>query len=191
MPVETIVGETIQETHLQLHVVGRLEPLNSDMRWLYSIFICFVLCSCLGASSPSDDVLTQTFVTYERRFLEVESFCYNQKNLRSIKFENSKLIVSTESGAANLNSAEELLLGNFFRDTKMSQIDCRFVYSSSGIGRLFAVRFIAYAVGMGFSGRIKAIDHFIDGRSDLRTNDIARRELRKLPKEGWYIYEPK
>jgi len=158
------------------------------MRSIYTLAAVFSLAACTP-SPPSDEKLTNVFTAYEQRFSEVEQLCFTRNDIRSINIEDDKYRVRTESGMGTLSQAEENQVIGFLRDTGLLQLDCLWLYSQ-GHGELVRISFIAYATGLSVSGRSKSINHLLPADQAWQNEATKRGELRALPKENWFIYEP-
>lgn len=158
------------------------------MRSIYTLAAIFSLAACTP-SPPSDEKLTKVFTAYEQRFFEVEQLCFTRKDIRSISIEDGKYRVRTESGVGTLSQVEENQAIGFLKDTALLQMNCLWIYSQ-GRGELVGISFLAYATGLSVSGRSKSIDHVFSADKSWENDAAKRGELRALPNESWFIYEP-
>ena len=158
------------------------------MRSIYTLAAIFSLTACTP-DPPSDEKLTKVFMANERRFVEAEQLCFTRKDIRSISLESNKYRVRTETGEGTLSQIEENQITGFLRDMALLQMNCLWLYSE-GHGKLVHVSFSAYATGLSVSGRSKSIDHVFLADKAWENEAAKRGELRALPKEGWFIYEP-
>ena len=158
------------------------------MRSIYILAAIFSLAAC-APNPPSDAELTKIFTDHEQQFYEAEQLCFTRKDIRSISIEDGKYQVRTESGVGILSHAEEKQVTGFLRDTALLQMNCLWLYSQ-GHGELVGISFLAYATGLSVSGRSKSIDHVFPTNKAWKNDAAKRGELRALPRENWFIYEP-
>jgi hypothetical protein len=158
------------------------------MRLVFTLIVLIILAAC-SPDAPSDSELARVFSSHERQFSNAEQLCFARKEIRSIRIKNGKYQVETDSGNGALSQSEINQVAGLFRDTGLLQMNCLWLYSQ-GQGELSSSKFWFYATGLGVSGRSKSIDHVFPVAQAWENESMRRGELRSLPKEHWFIYEP-
>lgn len=161
-------------------------------RWLV-LPVTLVLTAC-GPQIPTDAALSQLFLMHEQRFLEAEQLCFAYPELRAIEVDGDRVETRSDSYGKSvlINDRDTASVLSFLKETGLLQISCHYLYVDQK-SHLTSISFTAYAVGISVSGRIKGIKRLLNKKlgNERLQQDLRNNEVRPLPREDWYIYEPK
>jgi hypothetical protein len=160
------------------------------MRFLFVLIMASLALSACAPEPPSDDDLRRIFLAYEERFEDAGRLCEMHSSFRSVEPREDRIVAITASGERlALDPSEEQRVASLLKDAKLLSVICVRGYRKTGEVGPVIVRYVAYAAGLSVSGRMKAIDYMLEENGERSSSKLESGDWRKLPKEGWYIYD--